>query len=258
MSNGSGYKVKEVLADGRQSASRKYRSICYGTLSLGAVVRNELIVLLTSRVPGALGLALRGWLYPLMFGRAGRKVVFGRGITLRHPHKITIGDHVVIDDNVVLDAKGDGNRGVMIGDGVYIGRNTIVYCKNGDITIEDRVNVSSNCQLFSSNDLTVKQNTVIGAFTYLLSGGEYDYRDPTPFSRQAGTRTKGPTVVGPNNWLGARVTILDGVTTGAHCVFAAGAVATRSVPPHSLVGGIPGKVLKSIDPAAGASTSSGS
>jgi acetyltransferase-like isoleucine patch superfamily enzyme len=51
---------------------------------------------------------------------------------LRHPHKI-IGDNVVIDDLCCLDAKGTDNRGITIGNGVFVGRNTILSCKNGDI-----------------------------------------------------------------------------------------------------------------------------
>ena len=60
---------------------------------------------------------------------------FGRHLTLRHAHKIRLGQGVVIDDNGVLDAKGDGNRGIVLGNRVYVGRNTIIYCKNGDIHI---------------------------------------------------------------------------------------------------------------------------
>ena len=57
---------------------------------------------------------------------------------LRHPHKIHIGSNVVIDDNCLLDAKGETNRGIRIGDGVFIGRNTILSCKNGDIELGRR------------------------------------------------------------------------------------------------------------------------
>ena len=49
--------------------------------------------------------------------RVGRNVVFGVNVTLRHPHKIAIGDNVVIDDSCCLDAKGTDNKGITIGDG---------------------------------------------------------------------------------------------------------------------------------------------
>ena len=67
--------------------------------------------------------------------------MFGVNVTLRHPHKIAIGDNVVIDDQCCLDAKGTDNRGIAIGNGVFVGRNTILSCKNGDIVIEDRANL---------------------------------------------------------------------------------------------------------------------
>jgi small conductance mechanosensitive channel len=49
---------------------------------------------------------------------------------------------VIIDDNCLIDAKGDRNAGIEIGSNVYIGRNTTVYCKNGDIRIGDNVTVA--------------------------------------------------------------------------------------------------------------------
>ena len=68
-------------------------------------------MLIAQWVPGALGLALRKTLYPLLLGACGRGVVFGQNVVLRHPHKIRIGDNVVIDDNCLLDAKGDAQPG---------------------------------------------------------------------------------------------------------------------------------------------------
>ena len=244
MSEG-GVKVKDV--SGREgSALRKYRDLVHGDVSWGTVIARELFYQLVGGLPGMLGLFLRLKLYRLIFPNIGKKVVFGRNVTIRHPHKIRLGDGVIIDDNVVLDAKGRDNRGITIGNNVYIGRNTIVYCKNGNITIGDRVNISSNCQIFSSNDLTIGPDTVIGAFCYLLSGGEYDYRDPTPFSQQSGMLTKGPLKIGANCWLGAHVTILDAAGIGDHSVVAAGAVVTRPSEGGIILGGVPARVLKSI------------
>ena len=94
-------------------------------------------------------------LYPVLLGRSGRNVVFGQNVVLRHPHKIQIGDDVVIDDNCLLDAKGDANRGIRIGSGVFIGRNTILSCKNGDIEIADGANIGFNCEIFSASRVTV-------------------------------------------------------------------------------------------------------
>ena len=169
-------KVKEI---GGKGAFAKYREMMYGELPLGKVILAEVLFLLLGGLPGVLGLGLRKMCYPVLFPQMRGKVVFGRNVTIRHPHKIRFGDGVIVDDNAVIDAKGSSNLGLDIGDGVYIGRNTIVYCKNGDITLEDRVNISSNCQLFSSNRLRIGRGTVVGAYSYFLSGGEYDYADAT-------------------------------------------------------------------------------
>ena len=53
-----------------------------------------------------------------------------------------------------------------------------------------------------------------------------------------------PIKIGNHVWIGQRATVLKGVTIGDGAVIAAGSIVTRDVPPHSLVGGIPAKVLK--------------
>jgi len=244
-------KFRAVMQESGRSGFRKYRALVYGDRGIGTVLRGELLGMVAGGVRGGFGLWLRSRLYPAMFARTGNGVFFGRNVTLRHAHKIVLGHNVVIDDNAVLDAKGETNTGIVLGDNVYIGRNTIVYCKNGNIRIGNNVNVSSNCELFSSNDLVVEQDTVIGAYSYLLSGGEYDLQDrERPFSQQSGMNTKGPLSIGANCWIGARVTVLDAASVGEHCVIGAGAVVTRPVPPGSVAAGVPARVLRSLDAAA--------
>lgn len=241
-------KFNKTIGDKRTSAFAKYRHVCYGAASLPAIIAAEITLLLCNSLPGAAGLWLRGKLYRRLFASTGKGVVFGRNMTLRHPHKIRIGNNVVLDDNVVLDAKGDRNQGITIGDNVYLGRNTIVYCKDGDIVIGAKANISSNCQLFSSNRLDVGAGTVVGAFSYFLSGGEYDSASATPFADQDVQPSMGPLVIGANSWIGAHVTVTDASTIGEHCVIGAGAVVTRPVPPDSVAVGVPARVVKSLPP----------
>ena len=238
-------KVKDLRGGGGSFA--KYRALTYGDVSLGYCVKAELLFSTLGPMPGAAGLFLRSRLYRGLFGRAGRGLLVGRNVTFRHPRKINIGDGVIIDDNCVLDAKGDTNAGIRIGDEVFLGRNTIVYCKNGDISLERRVNVSANCTIFSSNSLTIGEGTVVGGYSYLLSGGEYDYTDmKIPFADQSGMGTRGPLVIGANCWLGARVTVLDGAGIGEHCVIGAGAVVTKPIPAHTLAVGVPARSAREI------------
>lgn len=250
MDNASEYKVKGVLRDPGRSAFRKYRDVCYGDRSIGYVIWAELLITTLSWIPGALGLIARKLFYPSLFKRCGNGVIFGRNLTLRHAHKISLGDGVALDDNSVVDAKGECNAGIVIEDNVYIGRNTIVYCKNGDITIGRATSISSNCQIFSSNKLTMGPDSVIGAFTYILSGGEYNYRDASlKFSEQSGMETKGPIEIGANCWLGAHVVVADAASIGEHCVIGAGAVVVKPIPAGSIAVGVPAKVVQSIPPA---------
>lgn len=246
------YKLKDFGPGAGRSAAGLYRALVYGGQPTSRILKAELLHLLFNGLSGAPGLWCRSRCFPGLFEQCGRKTVFGRNITLRHTHKIRLGQAVVLDDGSVLDAKGDGNRGITVGDGVYVGRNTIVYCKNGDIELGDRVNLSSNCQLFSAGALRIGAGTMVGAFCYFLNGGEYDIHSPVAFADQSGTLSKGPTVIGPNCWIGAHVTILDGVEIGAHCVIGAGAVVTQSLPPHTLALGIPARPVKAIDPGTGA------
>jgi acetyltransferase-like isoleucine patch superfamily enzyme len=147
----------------------------------------------------------------------------------------------------MIDAKGQDNHGISLADGVYIGRNSIVYTKGGDIELAEKVNVSANCELFSGNKLIIGQGTVIAAYTYLLSGGEYDYTSLTPLAEQAGDVTRGETRVGANVWLAAHVVVADGSAIGDNAVIGAGSVVRGSIPAGSLAVGAPARVVRSLE-----------
>ena len=83
----------------------------------------------------------------------------------------------MIDDNCLLDAKGESNRGIRIGSGVFIGRNTILSCKNGDIEIADGANLGFNCEVFSASQVRIGRDTLVAAYAYLI-GGDHDFADP--------------------------------------------------------------------------------
>ena len=239
-------KVKDAMQS--RSAFAAYRDLMYGDTSLGYVIRAELLQSCLSGMAGAAGILLRSRLYKGLFGAVNGKVIIGRNVVLRHPRKIRLGAGVILDDNCMVDAKGQTNRGIAFGDGVFIGRGSIVYCKNGDITLEDRVSVSSSCTLFSSNNLTIGVGTLIGAYSYILSGGEYDLDSPLPFIEQDGMKTAGPLTIGENCWLGTRVTVLDATgSIGNHCVIGAGAVVTKPIPSDSVAAGVPARIVKALE-----------
>ena len=243
------YRVKQ-LSQRKVPRWRQYAQMVVGKPGLLSLLKYELITAVAGSMPGALGLFLRSKLYPLLLGEVGRNVVFGRGLTLRHPHKVRIGRDVVIDDNCVLDAKGEANAGITIGDGAFIGRNTIVYCKDGDIHIGPTANISSNCELYSSHHLEIGSGTLVAAYCYLMSGGSYDVDSATPVALQDGF-ARGPTVIGEGCWIGAKVVVMDGVRIGDRTVVGAGAVVTRDLPAGSVATGIPARVVKTVAAGAG-------
>lgn len=237
-------KIRKVLADQETSKAAKYQALVIGKPGLLALISYELIILLCSGMPGALGLLLRSKLYPLLLGGVGKNVTFGSNITLRHPHKIYIGDNVVIDDNCLLDAKGSSNAGIFIGDNVFLGRNTILSCKNGDIRLGNGVNIGFNCEIFSGSSVTLAENVLVAAYCYLVGSGDYDLsRSPVSFAEQDAPPSAG-IIVKRNVWLGAKVTVLDGVTIGEQVVVAAGAVVRGDIPAWSIAAGLPAKVIR--------------
>ena len=241
-------RAQDQLFDRRQSAREKYASLVVGQPGWAALIRHEAVTMLSQHVPGALGLVLRKTLYPLLLGACGRNVVFGQNVVLRHPHKIRIGDNVIIDDNCLVDAKGDSNRGITIGDGVFIGRNTILSCKNGDIDLGEGANIGFNCEIFSASAVSVGRDTLIAAYCYLI-GGDHDFSDPSrPILAQA--RRSAGVAVGAGAWLGAGAKILDGVHVGDRAIVGAGAVVRDAVPPAAIAVGIPARIVGQRDGAA--------
>ncbi|OVE76035.1 hypothetical protein BVX97_02525 [bacterium E08(2017)] len=219
-----------------------YCDLIVGKRGLLAFIKYEWINCLCLSVPGAWGLALRRWLYPKLLKSCGKNVVFGRNVVLRHPNKIEIGDDVVIDDNVLIDAKGQANKGIRIGDGVFVGRNSILSCKNGDIDLGDRVNIGFNSEVFSGSSVKIGKDTLIAAYCYFI-GGDHDADCVDTSVTEQGSSSYGITVE-EGCWFGAAVKVLDGVTIGQHSVFGAGAVVTKNVPEYAVCVGIPAEVKK--------------
>ncbi|MEO6213573.1 MAG: acyltransferase [Vicinamibacterales bacterium] len=234
-------RAQDQLFNERQSAREKYSLLVVGRQGWGPLLRHEFVTMCSQHVPGALGLALRKALYPALLGRCGRNVIFGQNVVLRHPHKIRIGDNVVIDDNCLIDAKGDSNRGIAIGSRVFIGRNSILSCKDGDIDVEDGANIGFNCELFSASRVRVGRNTLIAAYCYLI-GGDHDFSNPEiPVLEQA--RRSAGVDVGEGAWLGAGARVLDGVTIGDRAIVGAGAVVRDPVPAGAIAVGMPARVV---------------
>lgn len=234
--------IQKELFDKKKSKLGKYSELVIGKPGVLALLKYELITTLFSWIPGALGLFLRSKIYPSLFGKVGKNVTFGTNIVLRHPHKIFIGDNVVIDDNCLLDAKGENNRGIEIGSGVFIGRNGILHCKNGDIIIKDNVNIGFNCDIASSNRVEIGNNVLLAAYAYVVGGGhDYSRTDVAVLEQK---RVAKGIIIEEGVWIGAGVTVLDGVIVGEGSILGTGAVVNSDIAANSIAVGMPAKVIR--------------
>ncbi len=191
---------------------------------------------------GAVGIFFRNLFFPLLFKKVGKGVSFGRSLTIRHPGKISIENDVVIDDYCVLDAKGLNNKGIYISEHSFIGRSTILSCKNGDIKLERNVNIGFNSEIFSGSKVTIGENTLIAAYVYIIGGGHDYSRIDIPIAEQE--KPSHGIEIEKNCWIGAGAKVFDNVTIGEDTVIGAGAVVTRDIPAFSIAAGVPARVAK--------------
>lgn len=237
----TGTALQTALTARRRSPLRTYQDLFIGQPGLLPMLKYELVVRLCQRTPGAWGLLLRRLIYPCLFKRA-RGVTFGADVTVRHGHKISIGRGTVIDDGVVLDAKGSETSHITIGDHCYIGRGTILSCKGGSIEIGENANFGAYCQVQAESPVAIGRDVLFASYVYVVAGGSHDFmRLDIPIIRQPMV-TKGGIRIGDDCWLGARVVVLDGAHIGRGSVVGASATVTKPLPDYSVAIGTPAKV----------------
>ncbi|WP_018477714.1 DapH/DapD/GlmU-related protein [Pontibacter roseus] len=115
----------------------------------------------------------------------------------------------------------------------------INYGKN--TRIGKNVFVNFGCTFLDLGGITIEDNVMLAPGVKLLSEGH----PITPENRQA--LVPKPIHIKRNAWIGANATILQGVTVGENSVVAAGAVVSNDVTDNTVVGGIPAKLIKTID-----------
>ncbi len=207
----------------------------------------QLFIVLLGWIPTVIGIAVRSVLYKLILRMDGFAAIennvrlrfadhikLGNGSYLDHgtylhacPNGIEIGERSIVMHGAILHVynfRGMPNSGIKIGRDSLVGEYTIIRGQGG-VTIGDRVYTSPFTQIISVNHV---------------------FDDPNrPFIEQ-GITAEG-VVIEDDVWLGAGSIITDGVRVGKGAVVAAGAVVTQDVSPHTVVGGVPAKVLREID-----------
>ncbi len=238
--------LHEQLTDDSKSSFARYQDLALGSDSVWYLIKYELIMLVSSWIPGALGLVLRKFLYPFVIGSVGRNVVFGQGVVIRHGNKVSLGDGVIVDDGAVLDAKGGTNAGIVVGDNTIVSRNVVLSCKNGDISIGSGCTIGMHTLVHAmeGSNVAIGNDVLIGAFGYFIGSGPYVSDDlDLPFKKQGMTPLGGISIAS-NVWFGSHVQVLDGVTIGGGSIIGASTVVNKSVGEFDVVAGVPMRVLK--------------
>lgn len=109
------------------------------------------------------------------------------------------------------------------------------------IVIGKNVFINTGCRFQDQGGITIGDGALIGHNVVLATLNH----DENPSLRHI--LHPAPIVIGPNVWIGANATIVPGVTVGEGAIIAAGAVVTRDVPARTVVGGVPARVLKTIE-----------
>ena len=112
----------------------------------------------------------------------------------------------------------------------------------GDVIIGDHTRIGLHNTIIGPVDIGSHVNLAQGITVTALN---HNFSDTKKRIDEQGVSTNQVTIE-DDVWVGANAVILPGVTIGEHCVVAAGAVVTKDVPPHSLVAGVPAKVIKKI------------
>lgn len=155
-----------------------------------------------------------------LYQHRGRHSKIYRSVRMDTPpyRKFSLGDYSVVESfSCINNAVGD----VIIGDHTRIGlHNTVI----GPVTIGSHVNLAQGITITALN---------------------HNFKDNIQRIDDQGVSTS-PVIIGDDIWIGANAVVLPGVSIGNHSVVAAGAVVTKNVPPHSLVAGVPAKIIKEI------------
>ena len=155
-----------------------------------------------------------------LYQHLGKHSVIHHSVRMDTPpyRKFSLGDYSVVESfSCINNAVGD----VVIGNHTRIGlHNTVI----GPVTIGNHVNLAQGITVTALN---------------------HNFENPDKRIDEQGVSTN-PVTIGDDIWIGANAVILPGVSIGNHSVVAAGAVVNKDVPPHSLVAGVPAKIIKQI------------
>jgi acetyltransferase-like isoleucine patch superfamily enzyme len=140
----------------------------------------------------------------------------------------------------------------LIAFGAGIGTDTIIYPRLtvhgaqgdfGNLHVGNEVRILRNCLLDLSDRITINDQAIVSFGCKLITHSNI-YHSPLA---QHYPPKLGPITIERGAVLFANVTVLMGITIGECAMVGAGSVVTRDVPPRTLVGGVPARVIKKLD-----------
>ena len=177
-----------------------------------------------------------------------RLIFVGKNTILLCKRKLTFISPLSIGDNCYIDAL--STQGIKFGKNVSISRDTGIEC-SGTFTdigvgfsVGDNVGLGRNCFYGCAGGIKIGSNTIVGNFVSMHSENHNFQNADIPIRLQ-GVNRKGISI-GENCWIGAKVTILDGVVVEDGCIIAAGSVVNAGTyNKNSIYAGVPAKYIKS-------------
>ncbi len=198
-------------------------------------------------IPGLAGIALRALFYRLILHMEGLAAIES-GVRLRFARHIRLERGVYLDEGVYIHAC---PQGVEIGAGTLVMHHAELHVYNFRNLPRAGIRIGRNSLIGEFNVLRGQGGITIGDRVYLsplvqVLAVNHVFDDPgRPFTEQ-GITAQG-IVIEDDVWVGAGAIILDGVRIGRGAVVGAGAVVAEDVPPHTLVAGVPARVIRPID-----------
>jgi len=237
--------LQDLVFKNTDSWLKRYRKLVCGDAGYGFLFKHELITGLAGGLPGAVGFAARKILYPHLLKKMGDSVIFGRNVSIGHPHQIQIGKRCLIADNCELNASGEDGL-IIIGRNVTIGRSTFIRTKGGRIIIGDNSAIGARSILVTRNtDIIIGKNHMMGAFGYIGTGSHRYERQDVPMNRQEYIAE--PVVIEEDVWIGIRATVLPGSTIRTGSVIGACSLVNGEIGPYQVAAGTPAKRIKNRD-----------
>lgn len=181
--------------------------------------------------------------------KTGKKVFIGNNTKIQNSRNIVFGKNVTIDKHCVID--GFSSEKIILGDCVKIGSfstltSTSHMSKYGKgLKMGNNSAIGDYTHFGAAGGIEIGNDVIMGSYISFHSEN-HNFSDTSKLIREQGVTSKG-IKLGNNIWVGAKVTFLDGCVIGNNTVVAAGAVVNDVFPDNVVIGGVPAKVLKSIE-----------